>query len=269
MIHLLIVDPQCDFCHPSGSLYVEGADKDMERLSRLIVNKADRISQITVTMDMHKNYHIASPIFWQDSAGRSPEPYTIITVKDVEDGLWKAANPEHRAWAVKYVRTLEKNSRYQLCIWPYHCIIGTEGCNIYPELRDALSFFERKKYKKVDYIFKGSSSLTEHYSALFADVPIPSDSGTLINKNLLISIADSDKVLIAGEALSHCVANTVTDIGNGLNRDLSKFVLLEDASSNVPGFERLGEDFIKKAKGMGMKTAITADLTWGGVSSAS
>jgi nicotinamidase-related amidase len=29
--HLLVIDPQVDFCDPSGSLYVPGAEDDMGR----------------------------------------------------------------------------------------------------------------------------------------------------------------------------------------------------------------------------------------------
>jgi len=35
-IDLLIIDPQVDFCDPSGALYVPGAEKDMERLSEMV-----------------------------------------------------------------------------------------------------------------------------------------------------------------------------------------------------------------------------------------
>jgi len=44
-IDLLIIDPQVDFCDPSGALYVPGAEKDMERLSEMVkrwqTNKTD------------------------------------------------------------------------------------------------------------------------------------------------------------------------------------------------------------------------------------
>lgn len=30
-VHLLVIDPQKDFCNPNGSLFVTGADKDMDR----------------------------------------------------------------------------------------------------------------------------------------------------------------------------------------------------------------------------------------------
>lgn len=35
-IHLLIIDPQNDFCSPDGSLYVHGAEQDMQRLADFI-----------------------------------------------------------------------------------------------------------------------------------------------------------------------------------------------------------------------------------------
>lgn len=258
-IHLLIIDPQIDFCMPDGNLYVKGADSDMDRVVKYIYRKSDDISRITVTMDSHKNYHIASPNFWVDENGKHPAPYTIITEKDIDRGRWRAYNNEHRGWGVKYVKQLEKNGRYQLCIWPYHCIIGTPGSNIYPPLVKALQFFENERGKRVDYINKGSNSLTEHYSALFADVPVPMDISTQINKSFLISIAESDNIFVAGEALSHCVANTLIDIGVSLNHDLNKFTLLKDATSNVEGFEQLGEDFIQIAINMGLKTTTIAE----------
>ena len=37
-INLMIIDPQNDFCLKNGSLSVPGADKDMERLAKMIEN---------------------------------------------------------------------------------------------------------------------------------------------------------------------------------------------------------------------------------------
>ena len=48
---LLVVDMQNDFCLPSGSLYVPGAEKDVERLSRLIKEKMTVIDKIILTAD--------------------------------------------------------------------------------------------------------------------------------------------------------------------------------------------------------------------------
>ena len=49
---LLIVDMQNDFCLPSGSLYVPGAEKDVERLSRLIKKKTTVIDKIILQMNI-------------------------------------------------------------------------------------------------------------------------------------------------------------------------------------------------------------------------
>ena len=35
-IQLLVIDPQNDFCHPDGSLFVPGADDDVERLAAFV-----------------------------------------------------------------------------------------------------------------------------------------------------------------------------------------------------------------------------------------
>ena len=258
-IHLLIIDPQNDFCIPEGSLYVDGAEKDMGRLTSFIDKNMGNISRITVTLDSHKNYHIANPIFWIDEEGKHPQPFTIITSNDVDTGRWQATNSIHRSWSINYVKTLEKKGRYQLCIWPYHCIIGTKGNNIFNSLAEIIRVYEIEHKGIVEYIIKGSNSLTEHYSALFADVPIPDDVSTQINKSLLVSMAESETIYVAGEALSHCVANTILDIGTCLNSDLSKFTLLQDATSSVKGFEHLSDNFIYTAKKMGLKFRYTTD----------
>lgn len=68
-IHLLIIDAQNDFCDKSGALYVSGADDDMKRLADFIDKYRSKISGITVTFDLHKSFHIASPVFWVDKSG--------------------------------------------------------------------------------------------------------------------------------------------------------------------------------------------------------
>lgn len=258
-IHLLIIDPQIDFCMPNGSLYIDGAEKDIDRLVNFIYKKAKDISKITVTLDSHKYYHIANQIFWVNKDGNNPEPFTIITEDDVNHGVWKATKNIHSNWAIEYVNTLSKNNRYKLCIWPYHCIIGTYGHSIYPALSEALKVYETEYNGEVTYINKGENSLTEHYSALCADVPISNDDATNLNNSFLESIKQSEKVYISGQALSHCVANTILDISYALDDDLSKFTLLTDTSSSVKGFEYLSDDFIYKAKNIGLKLTTTID----------
>ena len=65
---------------------------------------------------------------------------------------------------------------------------------------------------------------------------------------------------MAGEARSHCLANTVTDIADNFGEDnIKKMVLLKDACSDVQGFEQQGEDFVKNMKARGMQTSTTKE----------
>jgi nicotinamidase-related amidase len=46
-LHLLIIDPQRDFCDPNGTLAVPGADADMKRLSDMINRIGDKYGIFT------------------------------------------------------------------------------------------------------------------------------------------------------------------------------------------------------------------------------
>lgn len=93
-----------------------------------------------------------------------------------------------------------------------------------------------------------------------AEVQQDNDVGTKLNTNLmnlLINTGDED-IVIAGEALSHCVAKTIRQVADQFAPDqIKKFVLLTDACSNVTGFEHLGEQFIKDMVAKGMRTSTT------------
>lgn len=259
-VQLLIIDPQNDFCATNGALYVPGAENDMARLSKMIIDNKSKIDDITVTLDSHRYLHVAHPIWWVDNAGNHPGPFTIINVDDVEgtNPKWKAANPGFQKRSVEYVKALS-GTKYPLCIWPPHCLIGSEGHAVYPELFKALQEWELQ-FSVVDYVTKGSNMFTEHYSAVKAEVPDPDDHTTLINTPFIKKLQTADILFIAGEALSHCVANTVRDVNTEFGPDQArKFVILSDASSPVPGFENLADDFVKEMTSLGAQTATTAD----------
>lgn len=258
-VALLIIDPQRDFCDPEqGSLAVPGADQDMIRLANLVRRCASEIDAIHVTLDTHHFVDIAHPIFWSDADGRHPAPFTILTADDVASGRWRATKPEMQERASRYVTALEQGGRYQLCIWPYHCLLGSEGHAVYPELFAALQEWEQR-FAIVNYIPKGSNIYTEHYSAIQAEVPDPNDLGTQPNLPLIETLRQADRVLIAGEAGSHCVANTVRDLTKYLQEPgaLHRLCLLTDAISPVPGYERYQVEFLRDMDSLGVQTATT------------
>lgn len=261
-VHLLIIDPQFDFCDPNGALYVPGAEKDMDRLTTMIDRIGDKLADIHVTLDSHHLMDVAHPAWWKDSSGNNPAPFTIITASDVKDGIWTPVLPHLTKRMIDYTEQLEVNGRYPLCIWPPHCLIGSKGHSVHEGLFKVLCQWEQDNHAVVDFVSKGSNVYTEHYSAVQADVPDATDPSTQINTPLIQTLQDGDIIVVAGEAGTHCLANTATDIANAFGDDshVQKLVLLEDATSPVPGFEQMYEDFKNVMVPRGMQISNTANF---------
>ena len=260
-IHLLAIDPQIDFTLPTGSLFVPGADKDMERLSKFINRVGSKLDDIHVTLDCHRVMDIAHPGWWKDSAGNHPKPFTILSRADVEAGVWTTTVPSYYKRALDYVKALEKNGKYPLCIWPEHCLIGSPGNNVHPSLQKALTDWEREQVANVDFVTKGSNPFTEHYSPLQADVPDAEDPSTQLNVEFVRALEEADLLVIAGEAGSHCLANCVRDLAANATPELiKKIVLLRDATSPVPGFEKFQDEMISDMTKLGMKISTTTEF---------
>ncbi len=259
-LHLLVIDPQNDFCDPDkGALFVPGAERDMARLARMVDRLRGRIADIHVTLDSHHAVDIAHPVFWRDAAGNPPAPFTAIGAADVKAGKWTTTLPGARARALAYLVALEASGRYPHTIWPAHCLIGSYGHNVVPALFSALNAWETERFAVVDYVTKGSNLWTEHFSAVQAEVPDAGDPDTQVNTRLIDTLEKADLILLAGEAGSHCLANTVRDIAGNFSDPsfVKKMVLLEDATSPVPGFEAYQDAFLKDMVALGMQRSTT------------
>lgn len=260
-IDLIAIDPQNDFCNPNGSLFVPGAQEDMKRLAGMVHRLKDKLHDIHVTLDSHRKVDISHPMWWKNSSGAHPNPFTVITAADVKAGTWTTSLPSSYKRSLKYLQDLEAGKRYPHVIWPYHCLIGDEGHNVVPELSAALHEWE-DRYAMTDFVTKGSNPWTEHFSAVQAEVPDPEDPSTQVNAQFIQTLENADVILVAGEALSHCLANTVRDIVNNFSNPkyVEKLHLLTDASSNVPSFDQYGSDFLRDLQAKGMKVTTTKDF---------
>lgn len=234
-ICFLLIDPQRDFCHPNGSLYVPGAEQDMQRVAKMILAIKNKLSKIYLTLDSHRKLDIAHPLWWKNKTNQHPESFTIITSQQVEQGEWMAAIPSYQAKSLAYLKLLKKNSRYPHTIWPEHCLIGGSGHCIDDSILAALNQCEQQ-YIPIEIIVKGLNPFTEHFSAIGAEVPDINSPDTQKNIQLIKSIESADLVLIAGEAATHCVLNTVEDIASGFENknSIKKLIWLSDGSSAVP-----------------------------------
>lgn len=279
-IHLLVIDPQRSFCAKvdpasqqtlhDGELCVPGAWEDMERLAALIDRLGDKINDIDITLDSHHQLHIAHPCwFTHQETGQHPSPFTLMReennriIGSVNGQDVGEFNTPFRPWTLEYLRSLAKEGRHVHCIWPYHCLIGTRGHNIVEPLAEAIFNWENTgRPGFAGKHTKGSNFRVEHFSAVRAEVIDPNSPDTNLNTAFISNFAEADEILLAGEALSHCLKCTVSDIANTFTLDdsfIKKCVLLTDATSNVPSFEQFGDDFVKEMTSRGMRLSTTVD----------
>jgi nicotinamidase-related amidase len=250
-IELLLIDVQNTFCVPDFELFVggrsgRGAIEDNVRLCEFIYRNLGKIDQITATMDTHHLWQIFHPIFWIDAAGDHPAPATTISLAEVTDGKWQVnpalshQEPERlQAYALHYTRQLSDGGKYPLTIWPYHAMLGGIGHALVPAVEEAIFFHGIARSSQAHFSIKGDNPLTENYSALAPEVFTNHIGESIASKNnsLIRYLLDSDKLIIAGQAQSHCVAWTVNDLLveiNSIDPQLAKKVyLLADCTSPV------------------------------------
>lgn len=245
--HLLIIDPQNDFCdvpaarRPAGAapaLPVPGADADMQRLAALIHAHGDAIDAISVTLDSHARLDIAHPTFWQRGDGSAVAPFTEITARQLRAGEFAPRDPAALPRALAYLDALEARGRYTLMVWPVHCEIGTWGHAVHDALAEACRAWAARRGRTVEHVTKGENPWTEHYSAVLAEVPDAADPRTQLNRALLDALDGAQRIVVAGEAGSHCVRATVEDLVEHLPGGRpERLTLLTNCISPVAGFE--------------------------------
>jgi nicotinamidase-related amidase len=253
-IWLLLIDVQNTFCIPNFELFVggrsgQGAVDDNTRLCQFIYRNLGHITHISATMDTHLSQQIFHPIFFIDKDGNHPAPYTDITAQEIRDGKWTfnyALAPNHgiapeygQQMMIHYAEALEQRSKYALTIWPYHAMLGGIGHALVSAVEEAVFFHSVARLTQPSFEVKGDRPFTEHYSVIGPEVltgPMGETLGEHNNK-FILELERVDKLIIAGQAKSHCVAWTVSDLLEdikAINPQLAKKVyLLEDCSSPV------------------------------------
>lgn len=269
-LHLLVIDPQNDFCDlpadylPAGTapaLPVPGAHADMLRVAGLIRDGGAGLSAISITLDAHHRIDIAHPAFWMTGAGAAVGPFTEITAADVAAGTYAPRDARAMPRVLAYLQALETAGRYKLMVWPTHCEIGSWGQNVHPDVRAAYNRWEETTLTTVTKLNKGSNPWTEHYSAIQAEVPDADDDSTQMNTGFVRMLAASDKVYITGEAGSHCVrATTEHLVQNWDPARMAKLVLVTDCMSPVTGFDAQYQEFVRAMRERGVQIAQSADV---------
>ncbi len=251
---LMLIDVQNTFCIPDFELYVggrsgRGAVEDNARLCEFIYRKLGNVTRLTATMDTHLTMQVFHAIFFVDKDGNHPAPYTDIHVSELQEGKWKFnpaladqfdIAPEYgQQMVVHYAEALQKSGKYALTIWPYHAMLGGIGHALVSSVAEALFFHSIARLAQTEIVIKGDTPFTENYSVIGPEVltgPMDEMLGTH-DQRFIQELQEFDRLIIAGQAKSHCVAWTVSDLLDdiaatdpGLAR---KIYLLEDCTSPV------------------------------------
>jgi nicotinamidase-related amidase len=293
-ICLLLVDLQNTFCTPGFELYVggrsgTGAVDDNRRLCAFIYRNLSLITEICPTLDTHQAMQIFHGIFLINDKGEHPSPFTLISVEEVERGVWKfnpalsdslgISSKDGQGYLLHYTRQLRAGGKYDLTIWPYHAMLGGIGHALVSSVEEAVFFHTMSRWYRTDFQIKGDNPLTENYSVLSPEVMTDADAKPMAQKNtrLIQKLLQWDAVVIAGQAKSHCVAWTIDDLLEDISvRDqplAEKVYLLEDCTSPVviPGvidYTDQGDAAFRKFADAGMHVVRSTEPmeNWPGIS---
>jgi nicotinamidase-related amidase len=291
---MLIIDQQNDFCQPEGTLFVAGhsgdaAIQDSKRIAEFLYRNIDVLSNVEATLDTHFGYQIFSPSFWLDQNDQHPDPHTIVTTDTIDKGEFRP-NPAvanfickgNYSWLQKqcrfYTEQLEKAGKYQLYLWPGHCILGSTGHALVGVIQEATMFHGFVRGIQPGRVIKGGNPLTENYSVLSPEVIERFDNKPLAQRNVgfIEQLLHSDAVIICGEASSHCVKSTIEDLLDAINQqdpELAKKVyIMKDCMSSVvvPGvmdFTPQADAALQRFEAAGMHVVeSTSDIgNWNGI----
>jgi len=251
---LVVVDVQNTFCIPGFELFVAGrsgtgAVDDSRRLCEFVYANIGAVTQVVPTLDTHQALQIFHAAYLVGESGEHPPPFTLVSVEDVERGVWRF-NPaasyalgvsaeDGQRRLVDYVRRLRTGGKYDLTVWPYHSMLGGIGHALVSAVEEAIFFHGIARATRPDFQVKGDNPFTEHYSVLGPEVTQGPDGERIAERNggLVEKLLGFDAVVVAGQAKSHCVAWTVADLLADFevrDRSLAERVyLLEDCTSPV------------------------------------
>ncbi|EPS37417.1 hypothetical protein H072_8922 [Dactylellina haptotyla CBS 200.50] len=171
---LLVVDMQEDFCPPNGSLAVTDGRDVIPVINTLLANPT--FTTRIATKDWHPPSHIS---FAANHPPPNNVPFTSHTT------IINPYNP---------------SETYDTRLWPIHCVQGTPGAELVPELDQSLLD---------EIVEKGMDDRVEMYSCFHDPFESPrvSDSG-LVEK---LKGKDVTHVYVVGLAMDYCVKCSAVD----------------------------------------------------------
>ena len=181
---LLAIDLQADFM-PGGALAVDGGDEIVPLVNRL----ASRFEHVVVTQDWHPPGHASFA-----SSHEGAKPFETKRLDYGDQTLWRD-----------------------------HCVQGTPGAELHPELAVDLAFL---------ILRKGRHTGIDSYSAL-----VEADGKTTTGLAALLRARGTNRVFACGLATDFCVAHSAVDA----RREGFAAFVIEDACRAIDANDSLSE----------------------------
>ena len=158
------------------------------------------------SLSTHTPHQIFHQSWWSDKDGNFPAPFTLITLEDAENGLWRPNAESEKT--LEYLKHLEADKKKTLCIWPYHCLQGTSGAALENQFANMAYFHSVARNSSLMRLVKGQQEVTEFYGIIKPEY----DPEGYVNDYFISELAKYDKVVIAGEAKDYCVYETLVQM---------------------------------------------------------
>jgi nicotinamidase/pyrazinamidase len=181
---LLVIDLQADFM-PGGALAVDGGDEIIPLVNRL----ASRFEHVVVTQDWHPPGHASFA-----SSHEGAKPFETKRLDYGDQTLWRD-----------------------------HCVQGTPGAELHPELAVDLAFL---------ILRKGRHTGIDSYSAF-----VEADGKTTTGLAALLRARGTKRVFACGLATDFCVAHSAVDA----RREGFAAFVIEDACRAIDANDSLSE----------------------------
>lgn len=256
---------------PYGSLSVPGAKEDIIRWTRFIYENFGKITRMMLSVDTHYPNQIFNRMMWRHQDGAPVQPYTMITTADILSGKFRFVGDDPEK-AMDCVKSLAKSDKGGVFIWPDHCFEGTFGWNLETQLMQMVAFHSAVRDVDPIFVFKG----TDRYSEMYGYLEPEYNPNGIINKDVLDVLASFDpsnghlrairwdKIILAGEAGSHCLLDSTAQTLKRFERYpeiIQRIYILEDCTSPVPGYEQQMKDAFDEFKRQGVNIVKSTNLT--------
>jgi len=237
---LLVIDAQNGFCLPKpwGQLYVPGAEKDCDRIAKLIHTNVEKFSQIVASMDRHLIMAAYHPSLWEDNPGLKFIP---------KDKILEQARRDIHTDLPRSLPTLlgtQIGIEGGVMVWPFHCLGMDTSSALHPAVLEAITYFAMAKREEPMWIEKGTGAFAHPYSPFHPIVAM----SNIVYGRIQDTVLKAKRIVVVGEASTHCVHDTIADLVPQLEES-TELIVLEDCMSPIPGFEQQWEDLKNEISG--------------------